>query len=154
MAQKRIGVLVLCTGNSCRSQIFEAYLKHYGGDKFDVVSAGTEPAERIHPLTRVVLNEDGLDTGGMAPKDYRSFLGKISVYYLFIVCDGAAKSCPSVWPGVMERIIWPFEDPATFVGSEDEKLDRFRLVRDQIKDRVKSWVDSQVAESAVALDQA
>ena len=143
MNKQRIGVLVMCTGNSCRSQMFEAYLKHFAGDRFNVVSAGTEPAGEVHPLTLQVLNEDGLDTTGMVPKDYRVFLGKLAVYYLIIVCDGAARSCPSVWPGVMERLIWPFEDPAVFEGSDSEKLERFRIVRDQIKARVRSWIDER-----------
>jgi arsenate reductase len=143
MNSDQVGILVLCTGNSCRSQIAAAYLEKLGGDRLAVYSAGTEPANDIHPLTRVVLAEDGIDIGDRTPADYRDYLGRISVYYLAIVCDGAAKSCPSVWPGVMERLLWPFEDPAAFEGSHDEKLVRFRRVRDQIKDKVETWVSER-----------
>ena len=142
MQSERAGVLVLCTGNSCRSQIAAAYLEHLAGDRLAVYSAGTEPAEDIHPMTRIVLAEDGVNIDDREPTDYRDYLGKIAVYYLIIVCDGAAKSCPSVWPGVMERLQWPFDDPAAVEGTYDEKLEAFRRVRDEIKATVEGWVAS------------
>ena len=142
MESDKTGVLVLCTGNSCRSQIAAAYLEQLAGDRLAVYSAGTEPAEDIHPMTRVVLAEDGVNIDDREPTDYRDYLGKIAVYYLIIVCDGAAKTCPSVWPGVMERLQWPFDDPAAVEGAHDEKLMAFRRVRDEIKAKVEDWVAS------------
>ena len=104
------------------------------------VVPGTEPAEDIHPMTRIVLAKDGVNIDDREPTDYRDYLGKIAVYYLIIVCDGAAKSCPSVWPGVMERLQWAFDDPAAVEGTHDEKLEAFRRVRDEIKATVEDWV--------------
>jgi arsenate reductase len=139
----RPGILVLCTGNSCRSQIAEAYLRQLGGDRFRVYSAGTEPTDRVHPLTIEVLAEEGIDIGDAKPTDYRQYFDQIPVDYLITVCDGAAEACPAFWPGVHERLPWPFEDPAAFEGSPAETLERFRQVRDQIKARVRAWLDSQ-----------
>lgn len=139
MSQGR-GILVLCTGNSCRSQMAAAYLEKYAGDRFEVLSAGTEPAAEVHPMAVAVMAEEGLDLSGRKPVDYRDLLGQVSVYYLVIVCDGAAESCPSVWPGVSERLVWPFEDPASFVGDEQATRRRFREVRDAIHGRVRAWV--------------
>jgi arsenate reductase len=149
MQSDRPGILILCTGNSCRSQMAAAYLEELAGDRLQVYSAGTEPEEDIHPLTRVVLSEDGLDISDRRPTHFREYLGRIPVYYLLIVCDGAAKSCPSVWPGVMERLSWPFDDPAAVDGTHDEKLAAFRQTRDEIKARVKSWTDSLTLQPAV-----
>jgi arsenate reductase len=132
-------VLVLCTGNSARSVMTEAYLRRFGGDRLEVASAGTEPAAEIHPMTRAVLLEDGIDLGERRPRDYREFLGKLPVHTLIVVCDGAAKSCPAVWPGMYERHQWPFEDPASFAGTEEERLAGFRRIRDQIRDRASGW---------------
>ena len=149
MQSVRPGHQILCTGNSCRSQMAAAYLEELAGDRLQVYSAGTEPEEDIHPLTRVVLSEDGLDISDRRPTHFREYLGRIPVYYLLIVCDGAAKSCPSVWPGVMERLSWPFDDPAAVDGTHDEKLAAFRQTRDEIKARVKSWTDSLTLQPAV-----
>ncbi len=134
------GVLVLCTGNSCRSQMAEAFLRQHAGDRFEVYSAGTEPAAEIHPLARRVMAEKGIDLSRQRPKSYREFLGKIPVETVIIVCDGAAKACPSVWPGVIERLTWPTEDPAAFIGDEEATLEEFRRVRDELEARVLSWL--------------
>lgn len=140
ISKHKVGILVLCTGNSCRSQIAAAYLDRFAGDLVEVLSAGTAPDEDIHPLTHVVLAEDGIDLGTRTPNDYRDFLGRISPYYLILVCNGAVESCPSTWPGVRETLLWPFDDPSRAVGSYAERLDRFRQVRDEIKLRVATWV--------------
>jgi len=132
-------VLVLCTGNSARSLMTEAYLRRFAGDRLEVESAGTEPAAEIHPMTRAVLLEDGIDLGERGPRDYREFLGRLPVHTLIVVCDGAAKACPAVWPGMFERLQWPFEDPAALAGSEAERLAGFRRIRDQIRDRARAW---------------
>ncbi len=110
-------ILVLCTGNSCRSQIAEGYLKHYAGDRCSIHSAGTTPAERVHPVAVAVMAEDGIDISGGRPKGLTEFLGHMSVRYLIIVCGGAQESCPRIFPGVMHRLYWPFDDPAAFQGT-------------------------------------
>jgi arsenate reductase (thioredoxin) len=135
----RTAILVLCTGNSCRSQIAEAYLDRRLGDLFDVRSAGMHPADDVHPLTRVVLEEDGFDASGLHPKQARDFLGKLPVHTLITVCDAADRECPSIWPGARERLHWPFPDPAAFEGTEEETLAFFREVRDRIRERVEEW---------------
>ena len=133
------GLLVLCTGNSARSQMAASFLDQYAGDRFTVSSAGTEPAERVHPLTVEVMKEKGVDLSEVKPMSYRDLLGHEAVHTLVIVCDGAAKSCPSVWPGCHERLMWPFEDPAAAEGSHEEQLAVFRRIRDEIEAKVTAW---------------
>ena len=142
MGKQGTGVLVLCTGNSCRSQITEAFLRQQVGDRYEVYSAGTEPASEIHPRVYTVMAEKGLDLAGQQPRDYREFLGRIPVHTVIIVCGGAAESCPAVWPGVMERLLWPTDDPAAFEGDEEETLAEFRRVRDELEGRVLEFVAS------------
>jgi arsenate reductase len=142
MSDQGLGVLVLCTGNSARSQMAEALLRKHAGDRFPIYSAGTEPAEAVHPLAVEVMREAGLDLSGHRPKHLREYLGRVPVYYLVIVCDGAAKSCPAIWPGARERLLWPFEDPAAFRGGDDEKRAEFRRIRDAIEARVVEWLGS------------
>lgn len=132
-------ILVLCTGNSARSQMAAAFLERYAGDRFDVYSAGTVPASEVHPMAIEVMRERGLAIEG-EPEDYRKYLGELSPYFLIIVCDGAAKSCPAVWPGSMERLLWPFEDPAAAEGTDAERLARFREVRDEIDLKIRTWL--------------
>ena len=135
-------VLVLCTGNSCRSQMAEGYLRQFGGDRFNVLSAGTEPKEEIHPLALQVMREDGVDISRQHPRHLKEFLGKTLVRYLIIVCDGANQSCPRIFPGMSERLFWPFDDPAAFIGSEAATLEKFRTVRDQIRERIRTWLEA------------
>jgi len=134
-------VLFLCTGNSCRSQMAEAFLRLYGSDQFEAFSAGLQPTE-INPYTYKVMAELGLDLAGQRSKGVDEFLGKELFQYLITVCDDADKNCPTVWPGVSQRLHWSFEDPAKFEGSEEERLAKFRAVRDQIQRRVQEWVAS------------
>jgi len=136
------GVLVLCTGNSCRSQMAQAFLERHAGDRFPVYSAGSEPAPQVHPLTVRVMLEAGIDLRGRRPRHLEDYLGKVPVHTLITVCDAAARSCPAVWPGIRRRLAWPFEDPATFAGTDDEKIAKFREVRDAIAARVRDWVGS------------
>lgn len=134
-------VLFLCTGNSCRSQMAEAFLRKYGGDQFEAFSAGLQPTE-INPFTYKVMAEVGLDLAGQRSKSVDEYLGKELFQYLITVCDDADKNCPTVWPGVSTRMHWSFEDPAKFEGSEEEKLAKFRAVRDQIQARIREWLAS------------
>jgi arsenate reductase len=136
-------ILVLCTGNSCRSQMAEGFLRHHAGDRFEVYSAGTEPAERVHPLSAAVMGERGIDLTGQEPKHVRDFLGVVPIHTAIIVCDGANQTCPAVWPGARERLFWPFEDPASFQGTEEEKLAKFRAIRDEIETKILGWLESE-----------
>jgi arsenate reductase (thioredoxin) len=132
-------VLFLCTGNSARSQMAEAFLREFAGDRFEVHSAGLDP-QGMNPLTIRVMQERGYDLSQQTSKGIKDYLGKVLFQYLITVCAEAERSCPTVWPGVSSRLHWSFEDPAAFEGSEDEKLAKFREVRDQIERRVKDWV--------------
>lgn len=140
MMSNKPNVLVLCTGNSCRSQMAEGFLREYAGERFNVNSAGTEPKGEIHPLAMQVMDEIGIDVSGQHPKGLKEFLGRLPVRYLIIVCDGADESCPRIFPGLVERIFWPFDDPARFEGSPEATLIEFRMVRDEIRDRIVSWL--------------
>ena len=139
--KSRQNVLFLCTGNSCRSQMAEGFLRQYGGDGFAAHSAGTNPAERIHPLAIQVMAEKGVDISGQEPKDVGRYLGRLPVRHLIIVCDAANEKCPRIFPGMMNRLFWPFDDPAAFVGSEAATLEKFRAVRDQIDARIKQRLE-------------
>src|SRR5688572_29730640 len=135
-------VLFLCTGNSARSQMAEALLRRNAGDVFEVHSAGLEP-KGINPLTVKVMAETGIDISHQTSKGIESYLGKTHFHYLITVCDDADQNCPTVWPGVNTRLHWSFEDPAKFEGSEEEKLAKFREVRDQVEERIRQWVVEQ-----------
>jgi arsenate reductase len=131
-------VLFLCTGNSARSQMAEALLRKYAGDHFEVYSAGLEP-KGLNPYTVKVLEEIGVDTSQHCSKTLDTFMGKVHFGYLITVCSNAEENCP-IFPGMGKRMHWPFEDPAAFVGSEEETLQKFREVRDQIDARVREWL--------------
>jgi arsenate reductase len=133
-------VLFLCTGNTARSQMAEAFLKKYAGERFEVHSAGYEPRP-INPYTIRVMEEAGFDLSGQYAKGVRDFLGKRDIRYLIIVCGQAEKTCPKVFPGVLTRLFWPFEDPAAHSGTEAEKLAKFREIRDQIDGRIQAWLE-------------
>jgi len=135
----KIKVLFLCTGNSARSQMAEALLQKYASDHFEAYSAGLEP-KGINPFTIQVMQEIGLDLSGQRSKHVREYLGKVNFGYLITVCSDAEKNCPTVFPGVSQRLHWNFEDPAAFQGRDDEKLQKFRQIRDQIDQRIKTWL--------------
>lgn len=136
-----IKVLFLCTGNSCRSQIAEGWLRQLGGDQFEVFSAGLEP-HGVNPNTVTVMEELGIDMSKHRSKHIDEYIGKIDFDFLITVCGNADERCP-YFPGMGTRIHWPFEDPAAFEGSEDEKLDFFRKIRDQIRDKIQSWLETK-----------
>ncbi len=131
-------VLFLCTGNSARSQMAEAFLRKYGEDRFEAHSAGLEP-KGLNPLTIKVMQEAGIDVSGQKSKGVGVYLGKVLFQYLITVCDDAEKNCPSTWPGISKREHWSFEDPAALEGTDEEKLAKFRQVRDQIEIKIKEW---------------
>jgi arsenate reductase len=134
-------VLFLCTGNSARSQMAEAFLRKHAGDRFEAYSAGLEP-KGMNPLTVQVMEEAGIDVSSQRSKGINEYLGKVLFQYLITVCDDAEKNCPTVWPGVNVRLHWSFEDPAKFEGTDEQKLDKFRQVRDLIEQKIVAWLES------------
>ncbi|MEM9554552.1 MAG: arsenate reductase ArsC [Acidobacteriota bacterium] len=133
------GLAVLCTGNSCRSQMAEAFFRRHGGDRFTVHSAGTRPADEVHPLACEVMAEVGLPLDGHEPKHLDALLGKVPIDVVVTVCDHAAETCP-VWPGGATRLHWPFEDPAAFEGDPETTRTKFREIRDAIERRIVDWL--------------
>lgn len=136
----KIKVLFLCTGNSARSQMAEAFLRFHGRDKFDAFSAGVEP-KGINPYTEKVMAESGVAMAGQRSKGLVEYLGKEHFSYLITVCANAEESCPSAFPGVSRRLSWIFEDPAAAEGDEQAKLAKFREIRDQIEEKIKLWLN-------------
>ena len=124
-------VLVLCTGNSCRSHIAEAILRAAAKDIFEVHSAGSNPAGFVHPKAVAVMKEIGIDISNHSSKHMNDFL-KRDVHTVITVCGNADQACPS-FPGQLKRYHWGFDDPAKAEGSDEEVLDVFRRVRDEIK---------------------
>ena len=133
-------VLFLCTHNTARSQMAEALLKKHAGDRFEVYSAGFEHTD-LNPFTRQVMAEMGFDLGDQYAKGVKEYLGKINFAYVIIVCDRAEKTCPTAFPSISrQRLFWPFEDPVAFEGTDEEKLAKFREIRDQIDRRILQWL--------------
>ncbi len=140
MTAVKPNVLILCTGNSARSQIGEALLRHYAGDRFEVFSAGTEP-KGMNPYTPRVMQERGIDVSQQWSKSISEYMGKIPFRYVITVCGHADQNCPAaLWAHGGLRMHWPFDDPAAAQGSDEDKLAAFRTVRDQIEARVLAWL--------------
>ena len=131
-------VLFICTHNSARSQMAEAFLRTYGGDIYEAFSAGLEPTE-IDPLTLRVMKERGIEIDGQRAKVLHEYLGKQHFGILITVCERAERECP-VFPGVSTRLSWAFADPAAISGNEQERLAAFREARDAIETRVREWL--------------
>jgi arsenate reductase (thioredoxin) len=127
-------VLILCTGNSCRSQMAEGILKHYGTEKFEAFSAGTKPSI-VNSTAIRVMKEIGIDISGQHSKHVSEFLGQ-PFHYVITVCDNAKESCP-VFPGNSQRLHWAFPDPPHEKEINEEVLEAFRKVRDSIHTRFK-----------------
>ena len=125
-------VLILCTGNSCRSQIAEAYLKSFNKN-IEVYSAGTNPTGNVKPHAIKAMEEVGIDISKNTPKNVSEFLSQ-EFDYVITVCDGAKESCPLFTGKVKNRLHLGFEDPADAKGSESQVMEVFRKVRNQIKD--------------------
>jgi arsenate reductase len=130
-------ILVVCTGNSARSQMAEGLFRHHLGGRYEVQSAGTKPTQ-VRPEAIAVMGEIGIDISGHRSKSIDEFIGQ-EFRYVITVCDNAKESCP-VFPGRTERIHWSFEDPAAAQGSAEERRAEFRRIRDQIADRIKAFV--------------
>ena len=133
-------VLFICVHNSARSQMAEAFLKKYGGDRFDVESAGLKPG-KLNPVVIEVMKEVGIDISQNKTKSVFDFYKQGNQYdYVITVCDETqAGMCP-VFPNTIETLHWSFPDPAAFSGTSQEKLEKTRGVRDQIRDKITEWV--------------
>ncbi|MBI5381147.1 MAG: arsenate reductase ArsC [Opitutae bacterium] len=134
-------ILILCTGNSCRSHLAEGVLRAVAGDQFDVQSAGSKPAGYVHPLAIRVMQEIGIDLSGHRSKPLTEFLAA-SVETVITVCGNADQACP-IFPGQVNRHHWPFDDPAHATGNEEEKLAVFRRVRDEIRRTFTAYADGR-----------
>jgi arsenate reductase (thioredoxin) len=133
-------VLFLCTQNSARSQMAEAFLRHHAGDRFEVYSAGCNPSDEIHPYAMWVMEEVGIDISDQYPKGLRTYMGKVGFNYSIIVCARAEKDCPKTFPGVGTRLAWIFDDPRAKEVPEEEMLNTFRVIRDEIEQKILDWL--------------
>lgn len=131
-------VLFLCTGNSCRSQMAEGWLRRLGGGRFSALSAGTVP-QAVNPFAIRAMAEAGVDISGQRSKSVNEYLG-LDIDLLVTVCGGAKESCPMFTGKVASRLHWPVDDPAKACGSEDEVMEVFRRVRDEIRALVEGLV--------------
>jgi arsenate reductase (thioredoxin) len=145
---RKIKVLFLCTQNSARSQMAEAFLREHDGDRFESYSAGYRPTDEVHPCAVEAMEEVGIDISGQYPKGLKTYLGKVGFNYLIIVCARAEKECPKTFPGVGTRLVWIFDDPRGEDVPEDEMLDRFRDVRDEVEQKILDWLEHPEEELA------
>jgi arsenate reductase len=137
-------ILILCTGNSARSQMAEGILKSLNDPELEVYSAGTSPAPSVHPLAIRVMKEIGIDISSHKPKGVEQFLFD-SFDYVITVCDSARETCPVFTGEVKNRLHMGFKDPAGVVGSEEERIAVFRKIRDEIKNAFSDWYFKELA---------
>ena len=134
-------ILFLCTGNSCRSQMAEAFFNKYTqGTKYRAVSAGTAPSQDIHPLAIKVMTDINITLRNQRPKHTQEFRGHKTLSMVIFVCDEAEKNCPYLFPLVSRHIKMPFEDPAAFKGTKKLTLEKFQSVRDEIETKIKNLI--------------
>ncbi len=140
-------VLFLCTQNSARSQMAQGFLRDLAGDRFEVMSAGTEPTDEVHPCAVEAMREIGIDISDQYPKGLKEYMGKEYFNYLVIVCARAEEQCPKTFPGVGTTFSWIFEDPRSDENLPyNSMLERFRVVRDQIELRMRGWLEQPEEE--------
>ena len=135
-------ILILCTGNSCRSQMAEGFLKSFD-NKLDVFSAGTNPTAKVNPYAIRVMKDVGINLNGNKPKNVDEFLSQ-EFDYVITVCDGAKETCPMFTGKVKHRLHMGFEDPADAKGTDDEIMVEFRRVRDEIKKDFKEFYNNNL----------
>lgn len=146
MTNPTYNALFLCTGNSARSILAEAILDRLGDDKIRAHSAGSRPAGRVHPLAIEILREHGHDVSGLRSKSWEEFEapGAPALDFIFTVCDNAAaEECP-IWPGHPMTAHWGVADPAAFNGSEDERIEFFRLTYSELERRIKLFIAAPI----------
>ena len=139
MTLEERAVLFLCSANAARSQIAEGLLKHHAGAKYQVFSAGLNVTQ-VHPMAIQVMSEIGIDISQQRAKNVSTFLGKKSFYQIISVCKITAEDCPRIFPGTLRILHWPLDDPAAYNGSDEEKLGKFREIRDQILIKIQDWL--------------
>jgi arsenate reductase len=135
----KANALFIDTTNSARSQMGEALLRRYAGDRFNVYSAGVDP-QPIDPRTIVVMEEIDIPLSGQEPQGLRTYLGYKHFGYVFTVCDWAQSQCPSTWLQAQNHEHWDISDPIKAEGTEEEVLDKFRKARDQLDSQIKAWL--------------
>ncbi len=150
MARPR--VLFLCTGNTARSQMAEAFLRTLAPDRYEAFSAGLD-ARGVSRLAVEVMAERGIDISAQRSKPLHDYLGRLHFGYLITVCDRAERECPT-FPGMGTRLYWPFHDPAAAVGSEEERREIFREVRDAIEARIRAWLAEDGRDQTEATSRA
>jgi len=136
-------VIFLCTGNSARSQLAEGILRALAGEHYEIFSAGTEPKGSILPEVREAMREVGIDISGQWSKSVMEYMGKVNFGYVITVCADAEENCPAVFLNMGTHEHWPFDDPAKFVVEDEQRLTHTRHVRDQIEERLRSWLKEQ-----------
>jgi len=143
VTERKQRVLFLCIHNSARSQMAAAFLKQIGGDRYEVESAGLEPG-KLNPIVVAAMAGIGIDISGNETKSVFDLYKRGELFrYVISVCDAAsAERCP-VFPGVATRLNWSFADPSGFTGSEQERLRKTMVVRDEIREKVRQWVDEE-----------
>ncbi len=139
---KIMKILVLCTGNSCRSQMAEGFLKKFDSS-LEIVSAGTEPSGKVHPMAIQVMHEEGIDISNGYPKNVSEFLDE-SFDYVITVCGGAKESCPMFAGEVKHRLHIGFDDPAEATGTEEFVLTEFKRIRDEIKRDFRKFYEDEI----------
>lgn len=139
---EKIKILILCTGNSCRSQMAEGLLKSFDA-RLEVYSAGTKPSSQVHPKAIQVMNEIGIDLSGNFPKHTDQFINQ-SFDYVITVCGNAQENCPVFMGKVENRLHIGFDDPADAVGTEEEILSVFRKIRNEIKTRFYEFYTTKI----------
>ena len=144
---KRLKVLFLCTGNSCRSHLAEGFLRAAAQGRFRVASAGSKPAGYVHPLAIQVMAEVGIDISSHGSKHLSEFLHQ-PVETVITVCGNADQACP-IFPGQVNRHHWPFTDPAHATGTVEEQLQVFREVRDQIRRVFEAYAAGRVDAAVI-----
>jgi arsenate reductase len=138
-------VLILCTGNSCRSQMAEGFLKSFDNN-LEVFSAGTMPADNANPFAIQAMSEVGIDISNGVPEDVEKYVNQ-SFDYVITVCDNAKETCPVFTGDVKVQLHIPFDDPADAIGTEEEVIPVYRRVRDEIKERFQKFYDEDIVSS-------
>ena len=132
----RTRILVICQHNSGRSQMAEAYIRKFGGDRVHVESAGLEPAEKLNPLVLDVMKEDGFDLSQATTQSVFELFKQGKLFeHVITVCHDGENKCP-IFPGITKRWHWPFPDPAAVEGNREERLEKVMHIRDMIKERI------------------
>jgi arsenate reductase len=140
-------VLFLGPGNATRTQMAEAILRHRAGEHFEPCSAGLRPTA-VHPMTRQVLAELGVDTSVLEAKSVQRFLGRATVHYAIILSSPEEPDSPRLYPFTVRTLHWPFENPALATGTEQDRLEAFRRVRDLIDSRIGAWLEGELTRQA------